>query len=367
MNAERPMRVLEVVDCLNGGGAQTALLEWIRRLPRDRFQVDVVSLFGPGLLSQTFAGAGFPPAHLSPFRWNPAIPLRLAPWLRRDYDVVHAHLVISSFLCERMMSPRRLGRLIVHVQNPVAASGRYQDWIERHAYRRAGTVLACSRHVLNTVGLCRNGEALHNTINMEHFHPFSAEERAAARARFGLAEERPVFVAAGRLAPQKNHALLLDAFASVRVKLPRALLLLAGDGPLRGALDAQARTLGLGGSLRFVGFQEDVRDVLAAGDVYVLSSRYEGLSLSLLEAMACGLPCVSTFYPGADEALEDGMNGRLVPPDDVPAFAAALKELGANPTVREVLGRAARESVEDRFSADATAARLTTIYEALSA
>ncbi len=367
MSEERPIRVLEVVDCLNAGGAQTALLEWIRRLPRDRFQVDVVSLFGPGLLSEAFTDAGFPPAHLSPFRWNPLIPLRLTPWLRRGYDVVHAHLVISSFLCERMMPPDRLGRLIVHVQNPVCASGRYQDWIERHAYRRAGTVLACSRHVLNTVGLCRNGEALHNTINMGHFRPFTPEERAAARARHGVGEDHPVFVAAGRLAPQKNHALLLDAFASVRVKLPAARLLLAGGGPLREALETRARSLGLGDSLRFLGFQEDVRGLLAAADVYVLSSRYEGLSLSLLEAMACGLPCVSTAYPGADEALEDGMTGRLVPPDDAPALAAALKELGANPTLREVLGRAAREFVESRFSAEETASRLITIYQGLSA
>lgn len=358
----RPLRILQVVDCLNGGGLQTMLLEWLRRLPRDRFQTEVVSLFGPGPLSPAFEQAGFPVTHLAPFRWHPMIPLRLAPWLRRDYDLVHAHLVISSFLCERMIPPPRLDRLVVHVHNPACGSGRYQDWIERFAYRRAGHVLACSKHVLGTVGPRKTGRVLYNGVDTERFAPPTEEERAAARAKFGLPGNAFVVGAVGRLAPQKNHALLLDAFAVTHKALPGARLLVAGDGPLRCALEEQARRLGLAEVAHFAGYQENILPCLAAMDVYAMSSRYEGHSISLMEAMACGLPCVSTAYPGAEEVMTPEQTGYLVHLADPPAFAEALCRLGSGPELRRHLGAAARASIAASFSLDISANALATFY-----
>ncbi|NLF56031.1 MAG: glycosyltransferase [Candidatus Hydrogenedens sp.] len=362
----RPLRILQVVDCLNGGGLQTMLLEWLRRLPRDRFQTEVVSLFGPGPLSPAFEQAGFPVTHLAPFRWHPMIPLRLAPWLRRDYDLVHAHLVISSFLCERMMPPSRLDRLVVHVHNPACGSGRYQDWIERFAYRRAGHVLAFSKHVLGTVGPRKTGRVLYNGVDTERFTPPTEEERAAARAKFGLPGNAFVVGAVGRLAPQKNHALLLNAFATAHKALPGARLLVAGDGPLRGALEEQARRLGLAEVVHFAGFQEDILPCLAAMDVYAMSSRYEGHSISLMEAMACGLPCVSTAYPGAEEVIVPEETGCLVSPDDAPALAEALLRLGGGPELRRRLGAATRTSIAASFSLDSSANALAAFYHGVT-
>ncbi len=358
----RPLRILQVVDCLNGGGLQTMLLEWLRRLPREQFQIGVVSLFGPGPLSPAFEQAGFPVTHLAPFRWHPMIPLRLAPWLRRDHDLVHAHLVISSFLCERMMPPSRLNRLLVHVHNPVCGSGRYQDWIERFAYGRAGHVLACSKHVLGTVGSCKDGRVLYNGVDTDRFAPPAETIRAAARARFGLPGNAFVVGAVGRLAPQKNHTLLLDAFASVHKQLPAARLLIAGDGPLRGALEEQAQQLGVESSVHFAGFQEDILPCLAAMDAYAMSSRYEGHSISLMEAMACGLPCVSTAYSGAEEVVVPEETGCLVPLGDAPAFAETLLRLGNDPELRRRIGTAARAEIAAFFSLDASANALAALY-----
>ncbi|GMG84354.1 hypothetical protein LNKW23_35690 [Paralimibaculum aggregatum] len=155
----------------------------------------------------------------------------------------------------------------------------------------------------------------------------------------------PMVLAVGRLAPQKNYPLLLEAFALLRREMPAKLVIL-GEGPDRAALEAQAAGLGIAGDLSMPGFVPDTAEWMARADVLAMSSRFEGLANVVPEAMAVGLPIVSTDWPpSAREVLEDGRWGRIVPLDDAPALAAALAE-----TLRDG-GPDARRRAED-FTVD---------------
>jgi glycosyltransferase involved in cell wall biosynthesis len=165
-----------------------------------------------------------------------------------------------------------------------------------------------------------------------------------------------------RLHQQKGHAYLLTAAALV----PDATFVLAGDGPLRAELEQRARELGVAGRCLFLGERADVPDLLAAADLFLLPSLWEGLPLSVLEAMAAGRPVVATAIGGTDEAVTDGVTGLLVPPRDPAAIAAAIARLRDDPGLAERLAAAGRARVEREFSSRATAERVMRIYDAVS-
>ena len=171
-----------------------------------------------------------------------------------------------------------------------------------------------------------------------------ARVRAAAPADDAA---RPRIVAAGRLGHQKGFDLLLDALAGARGVVGGGTLTILGDGPDRAALAARAAALGVAADVRFVGFQENPFAFFAAADLFVLSSRYEGLPNVVLEALACGCPVVAFDCPhGVREIVRDGVNGVLVPPEDVMALRAAILRVLQDPDERRRLAANARASVE---------------------
>ena len=147
--------------------------------------------------------------------------------------------------------------------------------------------------------------------------------------------------------------------------MPEARFVLAGEGPERARLEADAETLGIRDRVVFLGRRDDVPELLGASDAFVLPSLYEGTSLSVLEAMAAGCPVVASAIPGTDELVVDGESGLLVPPGDVDALAVALRRMLAEPLLRERLGSAARQRAQQCFSASAAACRVTRLYEDL--
>ncbi len=164
-----------------------------------------------------------------------------------------------------------------------------------------------------------------------------------------------------RLDAQKGHPTLLEAIA----ELPDALFLFAGDGPERAALEARAAELGVAERVLFLGRREDVPQLLAACDVFALPSLYEGSSLAVLEAMAAGIPIVSSAIGGTEELIEDGRSGLLVPPGDAPALAAALRRALADPELRSELAARARERVDAGLTREQNAARAAGVYRQL--
>jgi glycosyltransferase involved in cell wall biosynthesis len=196
-----------------------------------------------------------------------------------------------------------------------------------------------------------------NAVDARRFVP---ADRTAARARLGLDATQRWVGTTSRLVPQKAVADLMQAV----LPISGVSLLLVGDGPLRRALEAHP--LATAGRVRFLGARDDVADILPALDVFALSSHWEGEPIALLEAMACGLPCVATATPGAAEILATQSLGRLVPIGDVPALNAALATLLADPKLRQQLGANARGAVAARSYA-MQAQRTLAVYARLPA
>ncbi len=174
---------------------------------------------------------------------------------------------------------------------------------------------------------------------------------------------RPVVLTVARLDEQKGHRYLLEAAAQI----PDAQFVLAGDGPLRLSLEAQARSLGLEERVKFLGYRTDISDLLADCDVFVLPSLYEGLPLSVLEAMSAGRTVIATHIGGTDEAVIAGETGLLVPPADSVALAAAIRSVLADRSFAQRLAQAGRARVEREFSATTMVKQVTDVYTELLA
>ena len=192
----------------------------------------------------------------------------------------------------------------------------------------------------------------------------AAPARGAARARLGFGRDAFVIAGVGRLVPIKGFDLLVTALAEVAAHVPDAHVLLIGDGDDRPALERLAAGLGVAARLHITGATTDVMDALAAADVLAAPSRNEGMGRVLVEAMALGLPVVGTEVGGIPDVIVEEC-GRLVPPDDAPALAAALTELGVDHALRAKLGAAARPRAE-AFSTTVAADAMRAIYDRLT-
>lgn len=175
-----------------------------------------------------------------------------------------------------------------------------------------------------------------------------------------------VLLHAGSFTPEKDHAGLLRAFARVAERHPEARLVLAGDGPLRGEVEALAGSLGLGGRVLFLGARSDLAEWMAGADLLVLSSRIEGVPGVVLEAAARGLPVVATAVGSVPDAVGDGTTGLLVPPGDPEALAGALERLLADGELRSRMGAAGREHVRKHFALDGIVTRFEELYRRLA-
>ncbi len=243
------------------------------------------------------------------------------------------------------------------VRGPLRAAAL--AWERRAAHW--GTILCVSegeRRLGEEHGVRADWRGIPNGVDLDEWREASPEERSAARRSLEL-EDRPSVVCVGRLCRQKGQDVLLQAWPGLRARVPDAQLVLVGDGP-----DAKKLRRVAGESIRLVGRRADVGSWLAAADVVAQPSRWEGMSIGMLEAMATGRSIVSSDVAGAEEAL-DGDAGALVPPEDPTALADALAERLLNPAKAAAEGRRARARVEASHDLRAMTAALADLYEEL--
>ncbi len=237
---------------------------------------------------------------------------------------------------------RRLGPVIVHSRNWTAF-----DAIP--AARLAG------------VPLIVHGEHGRDIVDPE------GREPTAARAALGLPIDSLVVGTVGRLDPVKGQADLLRAFSRVRGHNRRAILVVVGDGPCRDELIALSASLGLAGHVHLLGERHDIPRILQALDTFVLPSIAEGISNTLLEAMASGLPVVATRVGGNPELVDDGVSGILVPPRDQEALAEAVGAYLRDPGLRALHGASARQRTVACFSLERMTSSYLALYRQLTA
>jgi len=191
--------------------------------------------------------------------------------------------------------------------------------------------------------------------------------RAELRAELGLGPEDTVLICVARFAPQKAHDVLLRAFDLARAEVPHLRLLLVGDDPFgdgRERAEALARELGIEGCT-FAGIRRDVPQLIAASDIFCMTSLWEGLGLVFLEAMAAGLPVVASRVSAVPEVVVDGETGLLAPVGEAPEYARRFVQLAQDPAERRRMGLAGRERVLSAFDLDRMVEQTLAVYEAL--
>jgi glycosyltransferase involved in cell wall biosynthesis len=194
---------------------------------------------------------------------------------------------------------------------------------------------------------------VHNGVSLSEFVP-SDTDGMAVRKRLGFQPDEFLLVCAARLAEHKGVDILLRAMERTLRAGVSCKCIILGDGPVRAQLLDQTRELGLLDHIFFEGFQKDVRPYLHAGSAFVLTSHSEGGGgpLSVLEAMACGLPCIVTGVGGSLEAITDHVDGLVVPPASAEAVADAISYLATHPDERAQMGRTARTTACELFNID---------------
>jgi glycosyltransferase involved in cell wall biosynthesis len=343
------MRVLHVRSGQGLYGAERALLALAEATPAP-FLPRVASLVRPGRgdpLGEAARRAGLEAVRIdAPGR----VSLQAIPALARAVGrggLLHAHDYKSLVLS---IAAAPLARAVVvatfHGDTAASSAVRGYETLARYTARWTAAVAATSETLSTGIRAAAPRVPVHVIPNGIRIGTQPDEtERKAARRELDLPEEMPVVAFVGRLSPEKGPALLLQALAGLD-----CVGLVVGDGPLRVALEEEAA----GRPVRFLGFVEDVRAVLAAADLLCLPSLTEGLPLAALEAMAAGCPVVASAVGALPEVLADGA-GVLVPPGDAEALRGALRHLASAPGEREKIVRTARARVEGRFSAEAMA------------
>jgi glycosyltransferase involved in cell wall biosynthesis len=348
------------------GGAERHVMLLAKGMRRRGWRVTVVALAdsrsagaaeltGDGI---AFLNLGMRRGLADPHGWT-----RFIGWLKHEKpDVVHAHLPHAAWLARwsRLCAPIPVLIDTLHSSSTGTAGRRLGYRLSR---RLPDQVTAVSRSVADshlTAGVVNRNtlRVLHNGVDTNDWRP-DPLVRLAVRRELGLGDEF-LWLAVGRLEMVKDYPTLLKAMAAV---LRPAQLIIAGSGPLLRNLAHLSFHLGLERRVRFLGFVPDVKRWFQAADGFVLSSRWEGLPMTLLEAAACGLPAVATDVPGSREVIVDGDTGTLVPPIDAAALAWAMNETMLIPIEeRRAMGERARRRAAERFSLTASVDRCEELY-----
>lgn len=366
-------RVLHVLANLGAGGAERMAVHIVLGLNRQRFEPAIVAYSGRygSDLEQQLDQAGTKTWFLNK---GPGFGWRTYHRLHRVFkefrpDIVHTHVHVMRYAFPSLMYFKP--RLMIHTVNNIAEweIEPRARWLQRLAYRRGVIPVAVAREVaasLERVYGIGNSRVVWNCIPT-HLYASPQVPRGVWRARQGFLEEDILFVCVARFARQKNHALLITAFAKGPASDPRAHLVLAGQGALRAQLQMQVNQLGLTSRVHFLGLRTDIPDVLGAADIFALSSDWEGNPLSVIEAMAAGLPIVSTAVGGVPELLENGSEGFIVQPGHAEQLSEAMVALLKDHELRRAMGAAAAVRAREKFDVSAMVRAYEELYEKISA
>ncbi len=377
------MRILYILPSLLHGGAETLVGQWARYLQAAGHEVEICTLYAAGPLAPPLERLGIQVWNLNhdpgiaAYRLRRKYDPRLARALRQvvrrgGYEVVHAHL-FPGLVYTALVSFLERGQPYVYSEHSVWNRRRSLPLLKRvdHVlYGRYQRILPVSE----AVGQALRGwlpdlegriRVTPNTVNVEQF-VFSPQEKQEARRQLGLRENERVVLYAGRMVEAKGPDLLACALEHLEGRVRQPLrVLFAGEGPLKA--EVRRRCLSLPPHLRvdLLGNRDDIPLLLSLADVVALPSRWEGLPMILLEAMASGTPVLAASVGGIPEVLQHGESGWLVKPKDPAALAHGLLCLLEDRGLRERLRDNALQVFERRFSPQVTMPRLLEIYAGL--
>jgi len=376
------IRVLHIhtLPIISGSGINTFLS--MRGMDKSLYAVDLaVAPGGPlielvgehGMKVHTFKHFVQP---LDPFKDLLAL-LDLYVFLRRKrYHVIHTHNSKAGFI-GRLAGKWARVPVIVHTVHGFAFHDQEPPWrqalfrnLERLAAHWCDKMVFISQPLIDWAfkeGITKNSKVtrVYSGIELDHFHPVSAEEKKRIRKKWGIRPRDPVIGMVSKLWEGKGHATLIQAFREIQKEMDQAKLVIVGEGYLYEELVALVDRLGLKDSVLFTGFQRDVFEIIATFDVAVLPSFFEGMGRVLLEAMAMEKPVVASRVGGIPDLVEDGVNGFLVNPGKIQELSAGLLRVLRDKKLARKLGKQGRKKTTDRFSAEIMVQSIDTIYREL--
>jgi len=373
------LKVFQVLAGGPWGGGAVVVLSLTKRLLQEGCQVWVLCLSDE--VCRRFSEAG---ARVVTLCWrreiNPLLDLvafwKLFRLCRRErFDLVHTHTSKGGFLGR--IAARLAGvPVIVHTVHGFAFhefTGSVRTivytYLERFAAQFCDLLICVNNEDRRTAierGIVEPAKIV-TILNGIDLAPFTGETATdALRKELGIPEQATIVGTVGRLAPQKGFADLVAAVPEILCEQPDTWFVFAGNGPQREELEGQAEALGISERCRFLGFRHDIPRLLACYDIFVLPSLWEGLSITLLEAMAASKPVVVTDIKGNREVVHDGVNGLLCQPYNGSALAEAITRLIEHPELAATLGKGARHTIEQCFDKQAMLAQTVDIYRTLT-
>lgn len=363
-------RVLLLIKGLGVGGAERLLEASLPYLDRTRFEYQAAYLLPwKTALVPAFEAVGVPVHNLGMrVAGDPRTLRRLVELLRREQiDLVHAHLPVAGIwgrIAARVAGVRHVVYTEHNVPQRYAMPTRV---LNQRTYRMNEVVIAVSDEVRRAIEGYANGRpsivTVQNAVDADALAAVPVD-RDAVRREFGFSPDTLLVTTVGNMTPKKGHTHLLAAAVRVLAVHAGARFLLVGLGPLADRLQAEASRLGLEGRFVFAGFRRDAVRLVAASDVFVLSSIHEGLPIALLEAMALGKPSVVTRVGGVPEATDE-TSSVLVRAEDPEALADGISALLASPELRTRMGAEARLKSRARYGVPQMVRAIEQVYSGL--
>ena len=360
----KKIKVLHVIPKFVLGGAERLLVNLLEAFDHEWFEVAAVSLYPESgtILEQEIKEKRLTVYFLNKHR---GLDLRIIPNLYHLFqtfkpDVVHTHLYVLHYVFLVMLLcriPVRVHTIHSIVQMEMGRLIKLAQWI---IFRMGGVVpVSISLEVANTVrdfyGRSIRTPVIFNGVPIAKFVSAAGQVRGKKRKEIMLLH-------IGRFVPLKSHLLLIEAFDLSIKEFPWIQLWLVGEGELRPAVERVVLEKGLQTKVSFLGLRDNVFNLLADCDFFVLPSDYEGCPLTVLEAMAAGKPVVATRVGGIPELIDDGLTGFLVPPHDPEALARAILRLAKNHELCKSMGQAGQRKALKKFDISQAARGYETLY-----
>jgi len=362
--------ICHIIHAMGVGGAEVLVDQMVRRMS-DEFRCIVAVLDDVGEIGDRLLQDGFTVRHL---HRRPGIDRGCAMRLREFADregaqILHAHQYTPFF--QAMLSRGVLGRRPIvfteHGRHFPDLPSRKRAFINRLMLRPNDRLIGCGEAVRQAL-ICNEGlpesrvEVICNGVDLNTTGRSSQGAREKIRREFGYGASDFMAILVARLHELKDHQTALRAIDRAKTVIPGLRLLLAGEGDQREAIEQTIRRCGLEQTVTLAGSRNDVPDLLAAADVFLMSSISEGIPLTVIEAMAARRPVVSTAVGGLPEMIEHGVTGFLAPPGDDAALASALIELYRQPDLRELMAEVAALRAAEKFSLDGMLGRYRSVY-----